>query len=262
MSYPRTAIANTTPQSTGTQWTVRHRNAPVVATAERRATRRVNLQWLDASGQIQDAMRLAPAVAIFDDLFSAFARGTLLPTAQGPVAVEDLMAGDTVETSNGPSIIRWIGSTTILPGASRQSVPPLRIFRIAADSLGLGRPMPDLMLGDGARILNRSGSAHDDHGAAGVLEPVRTLIDGESVIALNPVSPVMTYHIGFDRHRTFQANGVEVESMHPGPLNPNRLDAGDLPMLLGLLPHVRQYADLGRLLFPRVDDRTDRQPAS
>ncbi|WP_099826178.1 Hint domain-containing protein [Oceaniglobus indicus] len=255
MPYSRPAPGPTVQPRVSTQWNVRNRNAPATVNAPPRPTRRVSLQWLDNDGQVQDAMRLAPAIPAFDMLFSAFARGTLAPTLDGPVAVEDLMPGDTIITSDGPSVLHWVGSLTIVPGAANTESPPLSMFRIAADSLGLGRPMPDLMLGGGARILNRSGSAQADHGATGVLEPVHHLVDGENVFLLRPASPIMVYHLGFARHHTFLANGVEVESMHPGPLRRSGLEPAQIPLLMGLLPHIRQYTDLGGLVFPRQDTR-------
>ncbi len=37
---------------------------------------------------------VAPASPLFEETSSAFARGTLIPTVRGPVAIEDLLPGD------------------------------------------------------------------------------------------------------------------------------------------------------------------------
>ncbi|WP_102110512.1 Hint domain-containing protein [Oceaniglobus roseus] len=250
MSYPRHTLPGAAPRPT-TQWTVRHRHAHKPQQVAR-PTRAVNIQWLDGSGNVQEAARLAPAIPLVEEMFTAFARGSILPTPQGPVAIEDLMVGDTVETCTGPATLAWIGRMTLLPGGSDERSPS-RLFRIAADTFGLGRPMPDLMLGVGGRVLNRSGQAHASHGASALLQSVSTLVDGENVIQLRPVSPVTLFHIGFEDHRTLLANGVEVESMHPGPLSQNRIDPAQLAQLLALLPHVSQFSELGRLAFPREE---------
>jgi hypothetical protein len=258
MSYSRNPLVPPVSRPATTQWTVHHRNAPALLKAEPRPTRRVNIQWLDSAGQIRDAVRLAPTGGIFDTLFTAFARGTLVPCPTGPVAVEDLLPGDLIETTDGPMALQWIGSTALVPQSGARDTAPLGLFRIAADALGLGRPMPDLMLGAGARILNRGGAAQSDHGASGVLQGIAVHEDGDSIVALNPASSVRLFHLAFEEHRTFLANGVEVESMHPGPLSQTGLEASQMPLLRGLLPHIRQYGDLGRLRFPREDDTPGR----
>ena len=80
-----------------------------------------------------------------EDAVSAFARGTLLQTVSGPVAIEDLDPGEMVETVDGPpALVTWIGSTMMVPHAPGQSEEMTQLVRIMCDALGLGRPMPDL----------------------------------------------------------------------------------------------------------------------
>ena len=51
-----------------------------------------------------------PAMPLFDSTFSAFARGSLMSTAQGYVAIEDLLPGDNLHISSGEAAkILWIG---------------------------------------------------------------------------------------------------------------------------------------------------------
>ncbi|WP_164512255.1 Hint domain-containing protein [Oceaniglobus ichthyenteri] len=251
MTYSRHVLPGTTTDAPPTQWTVRRR-APVSPRAENRPTRRFSVQWIDRSGQFDDMVKLAPAIPLFESAFCALGRGTLIPTIDGPCAVEDLCPGMLVETSTGLAPLVWIGAMTIAPGSAAQDESPLRMFRIAADAFGLGRPMPDLLLGPGARLLNRNPSVRTSHGTDAILEPVAPMADGMSVIEITPVSTIQTYHLGFLSHRTFIANGVEVESMHPGDINPNRIDPPMMAHYLSLFPHMRQISDFGRLAFPRV----------
>ncbi|WP_226779573.1 Hint domain-containing protein [Oceaniglobus trochenteri] len=249
MTYSRQALSGAANGTTSTQWTVRRRTVPRV---EDRPTRRFSVQWIDRLGNFDELARVAPAIPLFEDAFSAFGRGTLIPTINGPVAIEDLVPGTPVETTTGLAPLMWTGAMTVVPGSAAQEVAPLRMYRIAADAFGLGRPMPDLLLGQGARLLNRGAAVRAAHGTEAVLEPVGPMADGVSVIEIHPVSTIQTYHLGFMSHRTVLANGVEVESMHPGTLNPNRIEPSLLSLYLSMFPHVRQIADFGRLSFPRV----------
>ena len=249
MTYSRHVLPGATPGSASTQWTVSRRITPKV---EPRPTRRFAVQWIDQSGNYDDMIKLAPAIPLFENAFSAFGRGTLIPTMDGPVAVEDLLPGTLVETTTGLAPLVWTGSMTVAPGSAAQEESPLRMYRIAADAFGLGRPMPDLLLGPGARLLNRAPSVRASYGTEAVLEPIAPMADGMSVIEITPVSTIQTYHLGFMSHRTVMANGVEVETMHPGGLNPSHIDSTMLAHYLSMFPHVRQIADFGRLAFPRV----------
>ncbi len=62
----------------------------------------------------------APALPEIGAAFSALARGSLVATPSGPVAVEDLRPGDLVTTAEaGAEPLVWIGSITLFP-----KVPP------------------------------------------------------------------------------------------------------------------------------------------
>jgi len=189
MTYPRHALPGAIPGSSSTQWTVRRRTVPLV---ENHPTRRFAVQWIDRCGNFDDLSKLAPAIPLFEDAFSAFGRGALIPTMDGPVAIEDLSPGTLVETTTGLAPLMWIGAMTISPGSAAQQASPLRMYRIAADAFGLGRPMPDLLLGPAARLLNRGPSVRVTHGTEAVLEPIAPMTDGMSVIEITPVSTIQT----------------------------------------------------------------------
>ncbi|MGX9355409.1 Hint domain-containing protein [Roseobacteraceae bacterium S113] len=192
-----------------------------------------------------------PRSSTYEETAAAFARGTLIQTMDGPVAVEDLLPGDYVDTSRGPQAILWIGSTTMMTGVAGQGSSLTHLTRIMGETFGPARPQNDLVLGPGARLKH---AAPEDmgHGAeASVLSPVQDFVDGLSVIELTPPSPVQLYHIAFRRHATFRAGGIEVESYHPGNEMRHRLGENARALFLSLFPHLTALGDFGPLALPR-----------
>lgn len=208
--------------------------------------RRYEAAYLQANGDIGEMSGLAPAHPVFEDSFAAIARGTLVPTARGPVAVEDLLPGDEVKTiDNGVQTLLWRGGTTIIPGAAGQCDDMRRLIRIAADSLGIARPMPDLVLGPRARLYHRSAAIQRFTGRDGAFVPVQDFIDQINVIELTPPSPVPVFHLGFHRQERILANGVEIESQHPGNILAQRIGGDVLALYLSFFPHRASLSDFG-----------------
>ncbi|MGL4822623.1 MAG: Hint domain-containing protein, partial [Plesiomonas shigelloides] len=92
--------------------------------------------------------------AFYDGLgVPCFARGTMIRTENGEVAVEDLVAGDMVYTADrGYQPVRWIGSRRI-GSAELMAFPKLRPIRIAAGALGEALPSKELVVSPQHRIL-------------------------------------------------------------------------------------------------------------
>lgn len=257
MTYPHRPVPHpgtrpaqsTTPSTT---WTVRRKPISAVPTPNH-AMRRYEISYLADNGDEMDFSRSAPALPIFEETCGAFARGTLIPTALGPVAIEDLRPGMMIETLDGMHVpLRWIGAMTINPGAARNGAPAEHLLRIAADTFGLGRPAPDLILGAHARHLLRADSLKNFLGVGEALSPVSCLVDGMNVIEVTPISRVQTYHIALDRHALIRANGVEVETYHPGANTATKL-MGDLrAQFLDMFPHIHEMADFGSMCYPRL----------
>ena len=217
-------------------------------------TRRYQVMWLDDDGNIQDFMRIAPAMPIFEDAFSAFAHGAIVSTTEGPVAGVDLLPGMIIETAAGEvEVLRWIGSITIVPGAPQSGGEPQRLYRIAADSFGLGRPSLAVTLGPSARLMNRDPSIRAALGTEAALAPVGTFVDGVNVIELSPVSAVRVYHLHFDRHHVIKVGGVEVESYHPGADAHYSMSQEKREIFLSMFPHVDSLQGFGRVLWPRFE---------
>ena len=230
--------------------------APAPASA--RATglmRRIEILTLcpHRPGDIVETTRVVPAVPIFEEAVAAFARGAQVPTARGLVAVEDLLPGDRVKTvGRGFRTLLWRGATTLVTGVPGQSAEMGRLTRISADALGIARPMNDLVLGPMAQLVRQGDAIERITGHRAAAIPARDLIDGLGVVELTPPSAVAVFHLGFERHERFLANGVEVASYHPDPSRLARLLSDERELFLSCFPHLQQIEDFGPPALPRL----------
>lgn len=219
-------------------------------------TRRYEISWLTADGSVDAATRIAPATADFEECAAAFARGTLIATDQGPVAVEDLAPGALAATAEGRmEPITWIGSVNLFAPrapAGGAEVPAVTLTRITAESFGLGRPMADVVLGPRARLLLRDARCRGISGSDQVFAPARAFTDGISVIEVRPAAPVTMFHIALRRHGTLRAAGLEVEAFHPGPARAELTDPQMSGYFLSLFPQITNLGDFGPMIHPRV----------
>lgn len=250
MSFSRPVRTGTALPNAKTQWTVRRRVATPPPTLP--LNRRYEVSWLAPNGDIEDMVKMGPSVPLFQEAFTALGRGSMIPTDAGPVAVEDVLPGSLVMTSAGPLPLMWKGRTLIAPAAGPNRSGQGQLFRIPADAFGLGRPMPDLVLGPAARLLDRSPALRSALAAESALAPLPPMADGMSVIEVTPVTPVQVFHIGFERHCSLAVNGVDVESYHPGQIDPGALSPEMLELYLSLFPHVTALSGFGPLAYHRL----------
>lgn len=207
-------------------------------------SRRYEAACLGRDGSLIHIGRVSPAHPLVDEAFGAFARGSLFATPSGPVAVEDLAPGTELLTeSHGRRRLLWIGR--MQPGAGEGGI---QLLRIAADTFGLDRPMPDLLLGPAARLLQRVPAAAGGQ----ALVPAGDFLDGESVVAIRPLASMELYHLVFDTQVVLRVNGIETESYHPGQSLGGYRDAETIGMFLQFFPHARDLGDFGRLAHPRL----------
>ncbi|MEL6609718.1 MAG: Hint domain-containing protein [Pseudomonadota bacterium] len=209
--------------------------------------RKYEVAYLAPNSDGMTTSRLAPATQTFESAFMAFARGTVFSTPSGPVAVEDLHPGDELITADaGTQRLMWKGATTVVPGAPGQNEASGRLTRVATDSRGMGRPSQDLMLGFAARLYQGNGT--------GFFLPATDVIDGISVIAVTPPSPVRVFHLGLAQHCRLIANGIEVESFHPGLAFSGTHRPEMRALYLSMFPHLRAIEDFGPLRYAREDE--------
>jgi len=231
-------------------------HAPAVSSGpmrKRHMLRKYRIQSLRDDGSVHDTENLGPAIPTFEAAFSAFARGTLIKTAQGPIAIEDLAPGTKIITAeHGPMPLLWIGSMTLVPNADGIATDNRRVTRIMGDALGVGRPMMDVLAGPGARLLARPAGMRDSFGGEQVLTPARDLADGMNLIDMAPRHPLTVYHIALRRHATITAGGLEFESFHPGAGFERHLSRNMLALFLSYFPHIREPRHFGALSHPRL----------
>ena len=215
--------------------------------------RKYEMTALDASGSLTDLSRLAPATLPFEDGFAALARGALIATPDGPRAVEDILPGDVITTCvTGPQVVQWVGAMMMLPATSDTQSSQRTLTRIAADSLGFNRPMPDLVLGPAARLLHQSPAFRNMYGSAACLAPASGLVDGDAILDIRPASPIKLFQLMVPAHDTMLVNGVEVETHHPGPLIESQLSRDMLSLYLSMFPGMSSIDDFGPMAHPRL----------
>lgn len=196
--------------------------------------------------------RTAPADPVFEEAAAAFARGTLLQTAGGPVAVEDLLPGDYIQTAQGAEPIHWIGSTNYVPRVEDSDSILTTLYRVTAGAFGPESPASDMIFGPSARILIRRDAFRAVIGHEAVFVPLADFADGERIIPIQPGGAVQMFHIGLRRHGVLRIGGIEMESYHPGPGLRRSLDAERMETFLSLFPNMHDVSDLGELCFPRT----------
>lgn len=197
----------------------------------------------------------APATALFESAFSAFAHGTPILTTHGDIAVEDLQPGDLIIKADGNSApLIWIGSSSFVPANTGSRTP---LVRVMGDSLGQGRPTGFLTFGPTARILHKPPHLRGDPQAEKVFTLMRNLVDGVNIIEIQPPTPVRLYHICLPRHAAISVSGLEVETFHPGKNATRNLPIHLRDKFLSMFPHIRSEHDFGPLAHPRAPDSPD-----
>ncbi|MBV1903336.1 MAG: Hint domain-containing protein [Marinosulfonomonas sp.] len=136
-----------------------------------------------------------------------FVQGTTILTSIGSRKIQDLSAGDLVETVDGGlRPIRWIGRSTIAGDGDYAPV----LFREGA----IGN-IHDLRVSPQHRVLINDWRAELFFGQDEVLVPAKHLVDGISVVR-EKTSSVEYFHLLFDQHELIFSDGAVTESFFPG----------------------------------------------
>lgn len=219
--------------------------------------RKFEIASLLPCGNARTSHHLAPATDLFEATSSAFARGTLISTPHGPVAVEDLYPGDLIDTIDGdPQPMVWIGSTSYVPAQALPTSSLKGLIRLLSDMHSKAGTMGDLLLGQNARLLQISPALEQSIGVRAVLTPVRDLEDGHAAFSVSPPSPVRLFHLRLPKHAAIYANSRAVETYHPGKGVEDQLGANMRTLFLSLFPDINNFEDFGALAYPRMSKET------
>ncbi len=135
-----------------------------------------------------------------NDAAPCFAAGTRIATSAGPVAVEALAPGMTVQLADGGTApIIWLGHRRV--DCARHPRPhDVLPVRVAKGAFGPGQPSRDLILSPDHAVF-----------AGGGLIPVRYLLNGRTVVQ-ETVESVTFWHVELPRHAVLLAEGLACES--------------------------------------------------
>ncbi|MGR3493714.1 Hint domain-containing protein [Citreimonas sp.] len=223
---------------------------PGAQPAPRLPTRRFEIAALMSGGAIEHRSVAAPAVPAIEEAATAFARGTLMPTPRGAVAIEDLLPGDRVITDGGAAErVIWIGSTLFARPRNRTAAGMMRVMnQFAGDAL----PEPDLLVGPAARLVVRHARLKQLLGRDSVLVPLSDYADGDRFVPVAPHGPVQLYHVLLARHGLLRLGGITLETYHPG----TALDAlgqnGLRGAFMALFPNLADPGAFGQVALSRT----------
>lgn len=167
-----------------------------------------------------------------------FAKGTMIATERGEVAVETLSCGDLVLTrDHGFQPINWIGTRTI-PLSSSEGVSRFHPIRIEVGALGNGLPQKPLYVSQQHRILVRSKIAQRMFGVDEVLVPAKRLLEIEGISLVSDRSEVTYVHFLFEQHQVIYSNGAQTESLFTGPEVLKAVDEAARAEIIALFPEL------------------------
>lgn len=170
-------------------------------------------------------------VAFEAGVILCFTAGTRIGTDRGQRPVEDLRPGDRVVTrDSGVRRLLWTCRTRIDADTCQ---PHLRPVRIPRDAFGPGLPARDTDVSPQHRLLLTDWRATLLFGTREVLAPAKALF------APARCGETEYVHLLFDRHEIVTANGLPMESFHPGRMCKTALPDPARAELFALFPELR-----------------------
>ena len=167
-----------------------------------------------------------------------FTPGTRLRTESGDVAIEDLGPGDRLLTrDSGPQEVVWTGQRR-MSGARLFAMPDQRPIRIREGALGLYRPDGDLVVSPDHRVILSGAVARDLWGEDEVLVSARDLVGDRMITVDHGLRETWYIHLMLEKHEVIWANGLEVETFHPGFMGLHHLDPAQRRSLLSFFPDL------------------------
>lgn len=214
---------------------------------------------LKPDGSTVFGQRKIPTLPQFDQIFGAFAQGTQIKTDKGYTAVEDLQPGDRLAIAGGRTeTVTWIGSAPFSPDDLGDR---MQLTRVTSDSFGVNRPANCISLGSAARVLQTPPDLRGAMGTTQMMTPADRFVDGVGVIRVYPPSTMRLFHVALRRHSAINADGLDVESFHPGNQSLQLLSQTLRTVYLSCFPHITQLSDFGPMSYQRAPEENDQTAA-
>lgn len=182
-----------------------------------------------------------------------FTPGTMIDTPDGPRPVERLRAGDIVTTRNGARPIRWIGKRR-LDLIDLMANPKLLPVLVPQGAFGDGLPTRDMHFSPQHRVVVRSKIAERLVGQREVLVAVKQLVGVAGIEVDGEVREVVYYHFILDEHAIVLADGIEAETLYPGPQALSFVPAEARAEIEALFPDIASRAPPSALPFLKGRD--------
>lgn len=158
---------------------------------------------------------------------TCFTLGTLIITARGKIAIENLSVGDRVWTMDaGLQPIAWVGRATV---PAWGDLAPILIRKGA---MGNAR---DLLVSPQHRMMLDGWQVEMHCGVDEVLAPAKALTNDGTIRRVEG-GDVTYVHIAFDAHQIVVAEGIPSESFFPGSEALNALDQAARNEIFALFP--------------------------
>ncbi len=214
--------------------------------------RRYEVSTLLPDGAIAETRHIAPALPIFEDAFSAFTRGSMVDTCNGPIAVEDLLPGDQLITQDGScQPLIWKGSTSLVPARADAKGRSHRLTSFMADSLGLQKPTSCVVAGPAARLLRMPPHLRVGTDRPPLLTLAEEFQDGMNIFETAPPTVVDLFHLCLPKHAVIRVGGLEFETYHPGPEALKLVSYAIKTLYLNLFSHIDTISGFGPLAYER-----------
>ncbi len=186
----------------------------------------------------------------YADYVACFASGTVIDTADGPVAVQHLGPGDQIRTCDS-------GFQTLRSRISRcicadelASNPKLYPVRIRPGALRPGFPRRSLLVSQQHRILVSSRIVSRMFGSEEVLVAAKKLLGFPKIELAQDVTSVVYHHLLLDRHEIIFAEGIATESFYYGEGALEALSKEALEEIQVLLPFLLPSKNVPRSARP------------
>ncbi len=136
-----------------------------------------------------------------------FLKGSKIVTDRGAIAIEDLLAGDLVQTQSGWGTVKWVGNRSYGPAAlstTDQKIAAAPV-RIRANAIEPNVPSMDLFVSPWHHLV-----------VDGYLVRANDLINGTTIVQETHVTSVDYYHVELEQFDVIMAHGIYSESWADG----------------------------------------------